>query len=152
MTYATTQHFIDGFSETEIIQLTNLWDASALTINEDNLLRNQKRAFSLINSYIASDTGNAQYLPFVAPFPELLVSLEVDLTWYYLHKSQATEEARSRFEDAIRVLERIACGKHKLGLDAATPQAVIKGSNLPQVVKSDRIFTKESLHDFNIGY
>jgi len=152
MTYATTQDFIDGFSQQEMLQLTNLWDASAVTINTDNLLRNQKRAFSLINSYIASDAGNAQYLPFVAPFPELLVSLEIDLTWYYLHKSQETEAARSRFEDAIRVLERIASGKHKLGLDGATPPEVLTGSNLPQVVRANRVFTQESLRDFNIGY
>lgn len=150
MTYSRTQDFIDAFSEQEIVQLTNLWDAIQTEINEDNLLKNQKRAFSMINAYIASSAGNAVYLPFSEPYPELLVTLEVDIAWYYLHKSQATEEARARFEDALKQLKMIAKGELKLGLDSETPQAVITGSNLPQVLKPNRVFTRENLCDFNI--
>lgn len=59
----------------------------------------------------------------LSPPPGLLVRIEVDIAIYRLSESdsETTEDARKRYEDAIRLLARIADGSVSLGIEGPEP-------------------------------
>ena len=112
--YATLANFIDTFSEEELIQLTNLTDPSATTINTAVLEANQIKAKALINGMIASNSGLAAQMPFPTA-PALLTNYELDITRYYLDRNAPREDVRLRYEDAMAQLRLIGQGKLSIG-------------------------------------
>ncbi|MEI6065244.1 MAG: DUF1320 domain-containing protein [Pseudanabaena sp. ELA748] len=128
-TYATQQDFIDAFGETEIIQLTNLYLATATTINTAKLTQCQEDAKALIDGMISTCPSVAAQMPFVA-IPPLLRSYELDICRYRMDSVQAREDVRKRYEDAIKQLTLIGACKMSLGLSGADPAVAIATSTI----------------------
>jgi phage gp36-like protein len=99
----------------DLVQLTNE-DPSATTINEAPLSRHLADASLLIDAYLVSR--------FNLPFPEdgippVLRLLCVDITVYRLQALRPQhdmEDARKRYDDAIKSLDKIRTGALTLGL------------------------------------
>jgi len=147
--YSTQQDFIDAFGEKEIIQLTNLYSPAATTINVNNLQRNQQKAFGLINGMIAQCADIAILLPFVSPYPSLLVGYELDVTRYFMDSIKAREDVRKRYEDALTQLTLI--GKCRMGLGlggGASPEVVAVSTGSVRFSEGVGIFTQEALSGF----
>lgn len=145
--YSTTQEFIDTFGLYEIVQLTNLNDASAVAVNLPVLQANQNKAFALINGMI-SRCGDVRILmPFASP-PLLLVGYELDITRYYLDSIQAREDVRKRFEDALTQLRLIGKCELSLGLIGSPPEVIESQSILVGVGERLEVFTRENLYGY----
>ncbi|NCJ06681.1 DUF1320 domain-containing protein [Synechococcales cyanobacterium C] len=142
MSYATPQEFIDQFGQEESLQLTNLDDPTAEDVDEELLERTLADATDEINGYL-----EGRYpLPFTS-VPRVLRRVALDIARYRLDRYLARDDARQRYEDAIKFLESVAKGMIRLGLnqEAALVEAKIDS---PQVAAPGRTFTRESLGDF----
>jgi phage gp36-like protein len=148
MSYTTSQDFIDAFGLDEIVQLTNLYEPSATTINLQALEQNQIKARALIDGYISNCPGVASLMPFVAPFPQLLVGYELDIVRYFLDSLNGRTDVRLRYEDAIRDLRLIGRCELSLGL-VGNPPEVITNSDAPIFSAPEPVFTRQNLRDFN---
>ena len=73
--------------------------------------QHQRVAYGLINSSIMGHHS----LPLVF-IPEILVKLEVDIALYNacINALKRTDEMRRRYDDAMKILEKLASGKLKL--------------------------------------
>jgi phage gp36-like protein len=125
VTYTVLQDFIDAFGIRELIQLTNLDDASATEINLSRLEQNQQKAFARINGLIANCPDVRTLMPFTTP-PPILKDFELDITRYYLDQVLPREDVRKRYEDAIAQLMLIGKCQMSLGLDSV-PSEVLSG-------------------------
>ncbi len=147
--YATQQDFIDAFGYEEVLQLSNLWDASATEVNSGNLNRNIADAESIVNGMIATCPAVRALMPFADPKPPLLKGYVLDIARYRMDSIQAREDVRKRKEDAIAELRLIGKCEMSLGLDASVPpQPVVTSFSTVEVAGGDNIFTTESLHGF----
>jgi phage gp36-like protein len=79
----------------------------------------------------------------ITPVPQTLVRVACDLARYQLYDDAAPEEVRDRYKAARRVLEHLAKGMLKLGLDTEPAP-----ENAPQVSGGARVFTERTLEDF----
>ena len=115
VSYASLNDLKQRFGESALLDLTDrnndeVIDAcyvKAVLIDADGV----------INSYLAS----ADYKTIGTNAPAIIIMLACDITFYRLHPSGATDEASNRYKEAIRLLERIADGKHKLDLPKNLP-------------------------------
>lgn len=144
MPYATLQDYLDAFGQDEIIELTNLHDATATTVNADNLARNQEKATAVIDGMIASCPTVAAAMPF-ATAPAILKALELDLVRYYLDSLNPRDDVRLRYADALKQLQLIGSCQMSLGLPS-TEVAPNVGS--PSFSSPTAVFTRDSLADF----
>ena len=120
--YGTQALFIEAFGEPETVMLTNLDTPNAVAINTVPLTRALVDAAALIDSYI----GRRYLLPLSAT-PSVLIPYALDIARYRLDRIRNREDVRLRYEDAIKWLESIACGKCALmglGVDVLTNQPV----------------------------
>lgn len=129
MTYTTQQDFIDAFGEQEIIQLTNLYLATATAINAAKLTQCQEDAKALIDGMISTCPSVAALMPF-ATIPPLLRSYELDICRYRMDSVQAREDVRKRYEDAIKQLTLIGQCKMSLGLSGDVPEVAVSTSTI----------------------
>jgi phage gp36-like protein len=144
-TYATEQDFIDAFGLHEIVQLSNLDDPMAQTINSAKLIRCQQQAKSLIDGLIAGCQAVAAQMPF-ALIPPLLTSYELDIARYLMDSIQAREDVRKRYEDALQQLRLIGRCEMSLGLSGGTPQEpVSSNAQSATSLKPSGIFSSEAL-------
>lgn len=123
-TYSTNQDFIDSFGMRNAIALTNLDDANASAINETRLDQNRQSAFSRINGLIANCPTVAAMMPFTVT-PPILRDLELTITNYLLDQVLPRQDAKDRYDDAIKLLIMIGKCQMSLGLDGAIPGAII---------------------------
>jgi phage gp36-like protein len=142
MTYATQQQFIDAFGSELTIELTNLEDATATTVNATVFDRVAADSDELINSYLSG-----RYALPLAQTPGLLRTLALDIYRYKLGHNAQEEDVRQRYEDALKVLQQIAQGLLNLGLPLAD-EPLAKGS--PKVFKPAGVFTRDNLSDFSL--
>lgn len=137
MAYATLQDLITRFSERRLIQLTDRFDPPAEVIDESVTAEALQHAGDLIDGYVRG----VYALPFET-VPPLLNGLACDIAYFRLFQ-EPTEEARKRYEDALRTLRDIAAGKIKLpvdgGQDAPSRPDVIRSTAQP------RRFSRDSL-------
>ena len=75
-------------------------------------------AQAIIDTYLAV-RYELPLLDTLAEIPITVKNLAVDIAWYRLayNRAKQTAEMRQRYEDAIKLLERIADGKASLGID-----------------------------------
>ena len=147
--YATHQDFIDAFGYEEVVQLSNLWDASATEINSGNLNRNIADAEALTNGMIATCPSVRALMPFVDPKPPLLKGYVLDIARYRMDSIQAREDVRKRYEDAIAQLKLIGKCEMSLGLAASVPPVPVETTlSAVEVVGGDNIFSAERLYGF----
>lgn len=104
MGYATQQDLVERFGEEELIQLTDREHAQLIVADVID------RALSDADAEIDSYLGVRYTLPLVS-IPVLLVSVAANIARFRLMGDATTEEARKRYEDAIRLLRLISRGE-----------------------------------------
>lgn len=134
MAYCTQADLLEAISEDELIDITD--DADAGIVDTDAVTRAIADADAEINGYCA-----VQYeVPF-ATVPDLVRKLSVDIAIFnlYARRRGANEDRRARYDNAIKLLQRVADGTVSLGVDTPSPD----NEGGPEATKAagDRIFT-----------
>jgi phage gp36-like protein len=112
MSYATAGDMRASFPERDLVQLTNE-DPTSEEVNEEFLRRFLDDASAVIDSYIATRVT----LPIEEP-PVLLKHTCIDIAMYRMQSLRPLhdiEDARKRYEDALKTLVLINQGKLSLG-------------------------------------
>lgn len=144
MPYATQQDLVDRFSETELVQITNPTDLAATTVNTSRLQRALDDADAEIDARL-----QARYALPLASVPRLLVNAACDIARYRLYDDRATDQVTRRYEDAIKLLDRIGRGELQLGLDPLQqPTPSTAGAHVQAV---PRTFGRDLLTDYREG-
>lgn len=107
--YITQQQLIERFGEAELIQLTDR-DGTAGEIVTSVLDSAIDDAGSEVDAYV----GVRYDLP-LAIVPISLVRVASDIVRYRLYDDAATEQVRTRYEDAIKFLVGVAKGAISVG-------------------------------------
>lgn len=113
MPYATISDIIDIFGENEAIQLSNLSDLSAETVNAARWQAAIQTADRLIDSYLSQryDTPLPE-----GEIPYVLVNCSAEIARYKLDREcKFRESVRADYEDQINWLKGIAKGTYDLG-------------------------------------
>lgn len=108
MAYCTLDDILAAMDEQDVIRFSNDSAIEAETPDSNVLASAMDGATAIIDSFISG-----RYGALTAPVPELIVSLAVDISLYKLtgRKGDAPDEYRARYEDAVKMLERISTGK-----------------------------------------
>ena len=141
MAYATAQDMIDRFEETVLKQVT---DPEAQEIQGPALTRSLEDASDEIDGYLQS-----RYTLPLDPAPRILRILSSNIAMYrllVLRPLGDIEDARKRYEDAIKFLTRVAAGEVSLGLSEDAQVAAESGG--PQVAGPARTFSRDTLKGF----
>ncbi len=141
MMYATVEDFENQVGTQETVELTNLDDPSATTINSDRLSKILDTASGEINSYLAT-----RYNIPVAPVPSILKTYCIDIAWYRLAQNNAPEQYATRYNNAIARLKDIEKGIMLLITDDG---AAIAQRTPTNALIDDRGFT---LNDWSASY
>jgi len=140
MTYAVSADLVARFGQQEMVQLTDLTNYPASTIDAARVATAIDDACALIDSYV----GQVYQLPlagcakpptlpggsvdYVAP--PALTRIACDLARYYLHDDLAPEnEVYRRYKEALRELEAIAAGKAQLSCPWGGSPGVLIGAD-----------------------
>ncbi len=137
MAYAALQDIIDRYGEDALYIVADRdGDDSIDTVVVERALND---AADEINTYI----GKKYSLP-LSTTPSLLTRLSVDIALYRLSPEGGyTEEKRTRYEDAVRVLKGLANGDASLGLPEAQTPEVTAGD--VELVTSKREFSRRTM-------
>jgi len=112
--YATEQDIIDRYSDDELLIAFDR-DGSGMA-DPGAVTRALTDASSMIDAYLT-----ARYQLPLQTVPDILVPVCVDIALYKGSISTAqTDEKRQRYQDAIKLLDKVAQGLIKLGLDPET--------------------------------
>ena len=138
--YATAQQVIERYGAGMVRLLTDRDGAGA--VDPLVLERALADAAAEIDTYLA-----AKYdLPLIGT-PRVLTRLAVDIAVYRLAAGAdlATDERRRRYEDAVKLLERIARGEASLGLADPPPSAAggVKISRRPRRFRREMFLSKD---------
>ena len=137
MPYCTLDDIKAMMDEDEIIRYTDDYDAGL--VNTSVTDKAIAGADALIDSHIA-----ARYSVPVSPVPDIIAGLAVDIAIYriYSRRSQAPDDIRQKYDDAVRYLEKAAAGKVIIpGADSAPAG---KGDDAVTIT-SARIFSRDSM-------
>eukprot|EP00828_Plagiopyla_frontata_P012061 TRINITY_DN16792_c0_g1_i1.p4 TRINITY_DN16792_c0_g1~~TRINITY_DN16792_c0_g1_i1.p4 ORF type:complete len:146 (+),score=39.84 TRINITY_DN16792_c0_g1_i1:284-721(+) len=109
MAYCTLTDILAVMDEQDVIQFTDDDDAGMPNVVVVDAVT--ASAAALIDSYISGRYGTS-----LNPVPALVVSLAVDLSLYQIasRRGAAPVELRTRYEDAVRLLERISLGRAEI--------------------------------------
>lgn len=149
MTYATPAALLDRLGAPDLLALlgdraTDPTDPAAVLAALEaapSVQRALTDAQAEIDGYLAGRYG----LP-LATVPPVLERLACDVARYRLYERRPTDEIRTRYEDAVRVLEQIARGAFTLGLPAA--QTPAPAPALIEFTAPSRQFGRDSLGGF----
>lgn len=140
MAYCTSDDIKKAIPEATIIQLTD--DANTGAIVQDKVDEAIATADGEIDGYCATRFT----VPF-NPVPGIISKFSIDIAIYNLYSriTETVPETRSdRYKNAIRVLEKIAEGKIKLGDSGDTPPS---RPGAAMVTGNSRLFTRDTLKD-----
>lgn len=138
MGYATQQDLVDRFGETELAQLTDR-DTAAF-VDAAVLSRALADADAEIDGYLA-----ARFTLPLTVVPPILVRLAADIARFRLYDDRATEQVRTRYEDAVRLLREVAAGRFVV--DGATPLG--STAAVPVLARTaERLFSDELLSGY----
>ena len=118
MAYAGEQQIIERYgADTLLLAADRDGDGE---IDSEVVRRALEDASAEIDTYLA-----AKYDLPLPKVPEVLARLSVDIALYRLSSTTAegTDERRRRYEDAVKLLKRIASGEVSLGLSEPPPSA-----------------------------
>jgi len=151
MAYITEQDLIDLFGEEEIIELSNLDNPNATTVNSARVAAAIAWSEDIFHSYAAS----YYVIPITSttgPTPPVVRGILLDLTRYQLDSNRPREDVRVRYEDDLKWLVLLSTGKVSLGGDVKRKSELVleKPVGGPFGVSGYRepIYTKESLRGF----
>lgn len=143
MPYATQSDLTARFTETELIQLTDR-DATTSAVDTAVLDAALQDADAEIDARLM-----ARYTLPLASVPRLLVNAACDIARYRLYDDRAPDHVVKRYDDALRLLDKISKGDVQLGLDAAAQPAQVASG--PQFSEPQRTFSRDSLADYGGG-
>lgn len=138
MSYATIQDAQDLYGETYVVTSVDRDEDGEPDLT--SLTKALAQASSELDTYLG-----VRYTVPVSPAPTVLKRYCVDVALYQLSSSAAqglTEEKRTRYEDAIRWLTKLAKGEVTLGLPDADG---VEDDPLPQITETTRLFTRTKL-------
>lgn len=104
--YVTSSEFISRIGIQETIELTNLDDPSANTVNSDRLEAILSDASSEIDGYLAT-----RYQVPLTAIPGVIKTYCIDIAWYRLAHNNAPEAFSERYKQAIARLKDIEKGQ-----------------------------------------
>lgn len=138
MAYCTLDDIKSAMDEHEIIGYTD--DEDTGSINMDHVDDAITGAGSLIDTYL----GGRFPLP-LSPVPEIVKSMAVDIAVYKIssRRGSAPDEARTKFEDAVKLLKSISTGQAIL--PGVEQKASTTGSARVKMTSSPRVFTRDSM-------
>lgn len=142
MGYATQQDLSDRFGASELAQLTDR--TAGTTIDVTVVARALSDADAEIDAYLG-----ARYALPLTTVPSVLARVAADIARYRLHEDRATESVRTRYEDAVTFLKRVAAGDVQLG--NATPLAAntqVGGGNAVAVRSGTRALSGTALSGY----
>lgn len=135
MPYAVQQDIIDRYGSDSLYVAFDRDGNGAL--DTDAVTRSLSDASEEIDTYLIG-----RYPLPLAATPKILTFICVDIAMYKGSNATAvTEEKRTRYEDAIRLLTKIAKGEISLGLEK--PEQGGKGG--ASFASSERLFTRNAL-------
>lgn len=144
MPYAAQSDLTSRFSEAELVQITNPTDLAATTVNTTRLASALADADAEIDARL-----QPRYALPLASVPRLLVNIACDIARYRLYDDRATDQVTRRYDDAIKLLDRIGRGELQLGLDPAQqPTPSNAGAHVQGV---PRTFGRDLLTDYRQG-
>lgn len=124
MPYATLADLTERYGERELVELTDRIGAGVVDMAAVS------RALADAEAEIDGYLRGRYALPTHEPVPPVLMRIACDLARYQLASERASEEVRTRYDDARRLLEAIATGRVRLGLAPADASAPGTGGSL----------------------
>jgi phage gp36-like protein len=140
MPYAVKQDLIDRYALTELIQLTDR--SGAVDAIDDGVLN---QALLDTDAEIDSYLMGRYKLP-LASTPKVLISVACDIARYRLYDDRATDQVSKRYDDAVKLLTKIAKGEISLGIDGSAQPTPTGGG--PTSFGDGRTFSSGLLADF----
>ena len=139
MAYASPEQLISRYREALEVLVPGEQEG---TIDEAALAQPLVDASNEIDAYLA-----ARYPLPLDETPGVLVRIAADIAIYRLSSEadSLTEERRTRYEDAVKLLKAISRGEASLGLPDPDPSPSTEGASITQ---SDRVFSRESLRGY----
>ena len=139
--YASAVEFEEEIGTTETVELTNLDNPSANTVNTSRLEKALATASGEINSYLAT-----RYSIPVLPVPQIIKNYCIDIAWYRLAQNNAPEQYATRYNNAIARLKDIEKGQMLLVDD--------DGVALPRRLETNKLIDDrgEILNDWTASY
>jgi len=141
MNYATTLEFISAFEQRETVELTNMENPSATTVNTDRLIQAIGDASAEIDSYLWRYT-----LPLVVVV-DWMRPCSLDIARYRLYQNSVSEDIRNKYLDWIKKLEMVAKGTLKLPGAALVTDAAIVGNQSIRINRGERTY-REAFRGF----
>ena len=138
MTYATQSDMVERYGSEELVQRTDR--AAGVAINTTVLGRALADADAEIDSYLA-----LRYTLPLASTPLVINRLACDIARYRLQDDGVTETVRTRYQDAVGLLKRLATGDVLLASMAA---AAVAGVDTAQHAFAPRQITDDTLRGF----
>lgn len=145
MPYATAADMTSRYPNRDLVQITNE-DPTATVVNTTALTQALADASAEIDGYLEGRFA----LPLTDP-PAMLTRIATDIAMYRLQALRPLhdlEDARKRYEDAVKFLVGVAAGKIALGLSGTDQQPAPIGPSVETVQGPTRIFDRNSLKGF----
>ncbi len=149
MSYAVPADIISRFPNRDLVQLTNE-DPTVQTVNEDFLQTFLTDASSEIDTYLEARLE----LPLSTDTPARLVAICIDIAMYNMQSLRPLhdlEQARKRYEDAIKVLNQFKDGKLTLGLSISNAEPSSQPDDAVSIAGGggkERVFSRKTLKGF----
>lgn len=139
MAYATPEEFISRFGQQEALELTNLEDPNAASVDLLVLQDALDDASSLIDGYIQA---RVQLPLHQSAYPKTLIWACCDIARFQMDRDRTREEVRLRYEDRMAWLKDVSKGLVNLGLDSQDPaQSATVAPDLPSTADRATVFT-----------
>lgn len=142
MPYVTIEQLKQRFGEDELLQLSESL-VTAGELDEARLNLAISDADSEINSYLVT-----RYDIPLSEVPSLISRLAADIVRYYLQDDRTTEEAQTRYKQALATLKEISNGTRDLIFDTTTTTESTSIGVSSSKTKDDRVFTMSSLEGY----
>ena len=138
MLYCSKQGLIDRFSEDELIQLT---DRNNMGVINDNVLnRAIEDASTEMDGYLSRFNYSADTLP------KSLKPLACNIARYYLYDDAPTEHVTTRYNNAIKYLEKL--NKGTLTIGKTEQETDVASVDLPEMQSGGTVFSRDKSRDF----
>jgi len=138
MLYCNKQSLIDRFSEDELIQLTDRTNLGV--INDDVLNRAIKDASTEMDGYLSRFNYSADNLP------TTLEPLACNIARYYLYDDAPTDHITTRYDNAIKYLEKL--NKGTLTIGKTEQQTDVERVDLAEMQSGGSVFGRANSSDF----
>jgi len=138
MLYCNKQSLIDRFSEDELILLTDRTNLGV--INDDVLNRAIKDASTEMDGYLSRFNYSADNLP------TTLEPLACNIARYYLYDDAPTEHISTRYDNAIKYLEKL--NKGTLTIGKTEQQTDVERVDLAEMQSGGSVFGRANSSDF----